>query len=209
MTHKVKRVSIKESSAPILVFHAGRFLLMRVASCEWLKRLMFLLPPPIIASIVIWYLTSELSLFERGVYSAACLLFAFIVWLQYLVAGLTLVNIRKLFVFYKSLAEKRENATGGITDSYRHLREHGNSFFIVLLEILMGVVLFGAGPVGQTAAPCTSFFDNRLLIYLVILVLWIIPAVLVWLIGTLFEREFSGIDAEQGAPGDTPKAARR
>jgi uncharacterized membrane protein len=82
-------------------------------------------------------------------------------------------------------------------------------FFIVMLEILLGVVLFGASAaVGHTAAPSTFAFDSRLLIYLVILVLWILPAVLVWMIGTLFEREFSGIDAEPSATGDAPQAAR-
>jgi hypothetical protein len=30
-------------------------------------------------------------------------------------------------------------------DSYRHLREHGNSFFMVSLEIVLGLAFFGAG----------------------------------------------------------------
>ena len=74
-----------------------------------------------------------------------------------------------------------------MTDSYRHLREHGNSFFIVLLEIVLGVTLFGIGRylVGDSSA------SKRMLSYIVVLLVWIIPAVFVWLIATVFERRFA------------------
>ena len=105
------------ASAPILVFYAGRFLLrLRVAGRVWLTRLVLLLAPPIIASIAIWCLASGLSLGERWFYLAAGFLVVLIVWLQYLVAGLTLVKSKELFEFYTSLARgvKKQRA-GSLT----------------------------------------------------------------------------------------------
>ena len=56
-------------------------------------------------------------------------------------------------------------------ESYRHLREHGNAFFIALLELLLGVALF------YSPVP-----------WGVILMLWIFPTAGVWLFGTLLDN---------------------
>jgi hypothetical protein len=56
-------------------------------------------------------------------------------------------------------------------ESYRHLREHGNAFFIVFLELLLGTALF------------YSPFP-----WVALLALWIFPAAGVWLFGTLLEN---------------------
>lgn len=192
------------SSAPILVLHAGRFLLrLRIVGSAWTKLwfLLLLLLPPLIGSITFSRFASTLGFGERWFYSISSFIAILIVWFQYLVAGLTLLKSGELFKFYSSLALKREKAKGGITDSYRHLREHGNSFFIVFLEVMLGVILVGASSVvGQSTAPAEPFPHNLVLTYLIILVIWIIPAVCVWLIGTLFELEFCGIEADHHSP---------
>jgi membrane protein YdbS with pleckstrin-like domain len=64
------------------------------------------------------------------------------------------------------------------------VREHGNSFFIVFLEVLLGVVLVGMSRhwVGNSS--------SNVLVYISVFIVWIVPAVLVWVIATIFEREF-------------------
>ena len=44
----------------------------------------------------------------------------------------SLAGSRLLFEFY-DLLDKRRSSRGELVKSYRHLREHGNSFFIVFL----------------------------------------------------------------------------
>jgi hypothetical protein len=138
----------------------------------------------------------------------ATYLFAFIVWLQYLVVVLALLKSEAMFAFYQSLTASRDKAKGGITDSYRHLREHGNSFFIVLLEILLGFVLISVGTFGPTASVNLRIIEDTLLLYISIIMIWIVPAALVWLVGTLLERRFSGADAEPRVAGDASQATR-
>jgi len=101
---------------------------------------------------------------------------------------LSVARNRQFFEFYDQLAKRRDSTNGGIVDSYRRLREHGNSFFIVFLEIALAVVLFEA----LRLAPSGVAGNARTVttIWLTVLVIWIVPAVFVWLISTLFERRF-------------------
>jgi hypothetical protein len=177
------------ASAPILVLHAARFLLSLDVGA-WVRVRRFLcygLVPLILGiSAYVWG-ASRFGLVERCFYAVIALIVGLIVWLQYVVVPLTLFRSKELYAFYERLAGNREGARGGMTDSYRHLREHGNSFFIVLLEIVLGVTLFGIGRylVGDSSA------SKRMLSYIVVLLVWIIPAVFVWLIATVFERRFA------------------
>ena len=189
------------ASAPILVFHATRFLLnFDVGIRVWLRRSLCYLLLPLVGAVVVYWLAKKLTLSERLFLSCAGCLFLLTVWLQYCVVVLALLERKKLYLFYERLARRRKGEEGGITESYRHLREHGNSFFIVLLEVLLGVVLVGMGrtQVGSGSA------NERLLVYIYLLVflVWIIPAVLVWIIATVFEREFSETKPSLWESGD-------
>ena len=110
--------------------------------------------------------------------------------MEIVVICLTLWKHRELCAFYDTLASKRQRpATRELTISYRHLREHGNAFFIVLLEVLLGIGLYIAGvlfqqPESQTDASAGSRFQ------LMIIAIWILPAVLVWIAANLVERRF-------------------
>jgi ABC-type sugar transport system permease subunit len=120
----------------------------------------------------------------------------FILCLQGLVICAALRQGDRLWSFYEKLSDHRENANKGeIVDSYRHLREHGNSFFIVFLEITLGIILVGtsaAAGLFDTASPPDGL-DGRFVYPLLVIITWILPAVFVWLIATQFERKF--IDA--------------
>jgi hypothetical protein len=63
-------------------------------------------------------------------------------------------------------------------ESYRHLREHGNAFLILLFEGLLGVVLLGASNSAYA---------------LICLLFWIVPASLVWCLGTWLEVRYARI----------------
>lgn len=74
----------------------------------------------------------------------------------------------------KGMPEKDKPPTPGIeyVTSYRHLREHGNAFLIVLLEGLLAYVLFHS-----PSRSCA----------MIILAVWLLPAATVWLVGTVLE----------------------
>jgi len=84
--------------------------------------------------------------------------------------------------FYRRLAEVRSEAAsekdasptpgGEYITSYRHLREHGNAFMIVLLEVILAYALY------------TSPSET---LTVVILGLWIAPAAMVWFLATGLE----------------------
>jgi hypothetical protein len=84
------------------------------------------------------------------------------------------------FDYYDELVKKRafvDPAGDEYIESYRHLRENGNAFFIVLFELLLAGVLF--------YSPIRWVF---------VLTLWISPAALIWLFGILMEgRDFPNI----------------
>jgi hypothetical protein len=118
---------------------------------------------------------------------------AIVIWPQYLAIFFTLFRTKELLQFYRKLAGKREAAKGGLVESYKHLREHGNSFSIVVLEIVLAIILFTAGNFEATVGGAVAATkDTYVMPYIGIILVWILPAALVWLVGTLFEREFSG-----------------
>ena len=74
---------------------------------------------------------------------------------------------------YFSLVKAREkNQIKEYSESYKHLREHGNAFFIVLFEILLGLALF------QIKKPCEV---------IAVLAVWIIPPTFIWFFGNYLE----------------------
>lgn len=173
------------ASAPILVLHASRFLLAGtvVLSRWWVWGLVVAIP---LSTAVLFFVEAE----PKGLLALGASLLVFmviaIVGLQYAAITLALANRRPLFAYYQQLAASRAKAEGGITDSYRHLREHGNSFFIVLLEALLGILLFAVGLFTDEGSA-----EVRPTVFLLVFVAWILPAVLVWAVATLFELEFS------------------
>ncbi|MEK3776639.1 hypothetical protein MHB85_19255 [Paenibacillus sp. FSL K6-4396] len=87
---------------------------------------------------------------------------------------------RDIYKYYEQLAEhraKREknDAIKEYVESYKHLREHGNAFFIVLMEIILGILLF--------------WFSKIAII--IVIVIWVLAGAYVWTIGTYLERKLS------------------
>lgn len=174
------------ASAPILVLHAVRGSLLRVRSCTNWKLIAFLSVVVIAMSgaqgYVLW-----LALRIKGnpwvsqdfYAGTAFLLFVSVIFVgQLFLLWLAIFGREQhAFEYYDQLVQRRasaSNAGNEYVESYRHLREHGNAFFIALLELLLGAALF------YSPVP-----------WAVILILWIFPAAGVWLFGTLLEsRDF-------------------
>lgn len=87
--------------------------------------------------------------------------------------------------FYRGLADTRSKAmikkenfpTAGheYMTSYRHMREHGNAFMIVILEGVFAYILF------YLPSAAYGFY---------FIFIWLLPATLAWLMGTLLESRF-------------------
>ena len=181
------------ASAPILVFHACRFLL-KPTSRLWFVWL-------VVRSVVAALLAFGAAIgvvravgvpaghcASMAFYSGFCLMWLF--WQQIIAVSWTVYKNDKLYEFYENLEKRRSKATDDIMDSYRHLREHANSLFIVILELLLAFVLFGAGEVTRGVGEASGA-NAGLAIHLGLFILWILPSTVVWLIAVLFEYRFS------------------
>jgi hypothetical protein len=73
-------------------------------------------------------------------------------------------------------------------DTYKHLREHGNSAFIFLLELGLAALVYCVIAKSNKTAP------EQLGVIAVLLAVWALPAVLIHLIGQHLERRFSHYD---------------
>ena len=96
------------ASAPILVFHAGRFLLkLDTPSRTWYGWFLFTLIPPVVPAIVTWCCFTSASRVERWFYSIAWFVTALILWLQVIVVVRTLSKNKELYLFYQKLAARQ------------------------------------------------------------------------------------------------------
>jgi hypothetical protein len=80
------------------------------------------------------------------------------------------------------------------TDSYRHMREHGNFAFIFLLELILASACYGIITAWPKDAK-TSLYPTMSLPWLVVLLaVWSAPAAAVHLLGQHVEHRFSRFD---------------
>jgi hypothetical protein len=77
----------------------------------------------------------------------------------------------------------KSNYKADLADSYKHLREHGNTAFIFLLELALCPILFVVLKFGDGA--------NGLLWLAIVLIIWVIPSVFVHGFGQHLERRYS------------------
>jgi hypothetical protein len=213
------------ASSPFLVFHAGRFLLesgddvksLKRSLLRWSVALILAVPA---AFILVW---AALFLYRRNGFVvlgeflswwAPCFSAPLVWLLQWPVVWRTIKDARltnkdpekansKVYRFYRDLAKRRgtdEAERGGIVDSYRHLREHGNALSIVVLEIVLGAALIRVASVASD--------DTKLPLLALVLAVWVLPGALVWFVGTLIELRFSE-DAEWLEERTTPGAPGR
>ncbi|WP_027252096.1 hypothetical protein [Photobacterium halotolerans] len=86
-----------------------------------------------------------------------------------------------IFDFYKDLVKNRGKdceRRRQYTESYKHLREHGNAFLILFCESVLGMALFSASTLNQV---------------ILVLFLWLVPVLPVWFVGTYLESKLQDI----------------
>lgn len=163
------------ASAPILVFHASRFAFSyagedRLFKPQWYAYTLIILS----VSLTSLYILQFLDLFKIIV----VLLTVAILLPQWVLVFCSVKKIEDNFNFYTMLSAKRLADKTDIRESYKHLREHGNSFSILFFEIVLGVITKSIG------------FENRF--YSIgFMFIWILPAVYVWFVGTGLENRFA------------------
>jgi hypothetical protein len=160
------------ASAPILVLHAARGVILanKTKAYSWacsasiaLIAIMAILIYPYIGMIA----TVSIVLFSNVViYQIILLFFSFV------------KEGELVYYYYNNLALKRSSNTEHskqYVESYRHLREHGNAFFILFFELLLGVILAS---------------QHHVYYVFIVITVWIFPAALVWMLGTVLEFRF-------------------
>ena len=170
------------ASAPVLVLHAVRRVFMTKNACnKEYSQCSKILPSCLVAVFLIgltfigfgfcmpwvhgWL--NELLLILAGVY--LLLQLGLLCW-EY-------SNSKSLLRYYKQL--HRARTSGCIdADSYKHLREHGNAFLLVLHNVMLLGVIF---------AIIQSFGDQ----WIPLAILWIIPAAGVYMLGHKIEAEMA------------------
>lgn len=178
------------ASAPILVMHTVRFLFDIHSNEIKLKRFAWMLVPPIPFTIIYFYLCGQKTL-APNIYTAAFLLGIAILWPQFYAIIMTVKKRDEFFNFYQILANKRQADKGNFVESYKHLREHGNSFLIIVFEFFFGAILYIFGNYHITDInSCNIPPISTVIPYIIVILLWALPASFVWFIGMLLERSF-------------------
>ncbi|WP_236174949.1 hypothetical protein [Pseudomonas pseudonitroreducens] len=83
-------------------------------------------------------------------------------------------------------------------ESYRHLREHGNSAFIFFLELVLASLIY------LSIKESTLSSHAQLSTVGIILAIWATPAILIHLLGQLLERRFSQFDTSKRQRNQQP-----
>lgn len=179
------------ASYPILVFHAIRVnLFNKIPSVKYTVKTLVIF----ICLIVFYYYLCDLGYEFFNIYS---LIFTLEIGFS-IFQGYFLYKVSKKgrgYAYMVSLAKAKNVKTSNtvinagyikdITDSYKHLREHGNTALIILLEISLASIFYFSLRFERE----NGYMDFS--IVSIILIIWIFPAALVYFYGHLLERKFS------------------
>lgn len=170
------------ASSPMLTFHVSRFREIKSVhkNISWNVFFIFLFG-------WLFFICALLALsgYWKGDFSWVQLKFImlgmippfFVFIVQYVFLPKSDSDVIGLFNFYDDLSFLRYYTFTDIMTSYRHLREHGNAYSVLLLEILLGWCLVWAIKVEVYLA-------------IAVLVAWVSPSAFVWVIGTNIEKRY-------------------
>ena len=171
------------SSAPILIFHAARGLLYTQNNNLSIKSIFraVLRVIPVIAVAAILTALTQWSLVGFSIDNTLnlFLLFIFTSIQLFMLFNIFVFSWKETFDYYKSITNKRKNHPDYV-ESYKHIREHGNSFFIVFLEMCLGTSIYHFSTQALTSEETTR---NLFLIILI----WVLPSLWIWFYGNKLE----------------------
>lgn len=172
------------ASSPLLVFHAARWIFLdsRQSCKERFSPLWKCALPSVVIALVLILWSKEL------VYSAlvgvATLLTGFQIY-----AYIQVTKKRKeMFEFYSSLAKARTKEDAEIVESYRTLREHGNAYSIVVMEVGLGMFLVAL--IGFLGSPKVNMEFLIVPGLLLACALWVAPAAAILASASRIEIDF-------------------
>lgn len=165
------------ASAPVLAIHAIRgqvdLVSMKIKWWFWIVTIFLVVLLCIGLAHVVpfqWHTQSFLSL----------VFFSLVVGVQIaLIVAAHTNRFARVADFYWKLTDARSKDSLHVheyVESYRHLREHGNAFAIIILELGLATVL--------VSVPSPSWL-------VLFLTIWVLPASYCWLIGTLLEARLT------------------
>lgn len=180
------------ASGPVLIMHMARAMFWApIQKKGWrsrANRLGAVLAPALIAGEAYWFL-SPMQSFPVFLKSTIAALFGMVLALQAVLLTRVFQNSSQQTIrYYRRLIERRERPSSGqYVESYRHLREHGNSFLIVFFEFWLGLILFAFVNTGSvTNDPTTA--ENAIRNLFIVVFLWSMPASIVWFFGNKLEH---------------------
>lgn len=205
------------SSIPILTFHAARTALWRTHKNDKYevifsrltriytqgKKVEKNLLSLIIMLLVLWPLTSgtiiAFQTFESGLISNSFVTYLLVITCllvltsQFAAVALLAFGRQKIYGNLKRLSKARENNEnkGGFIDTYRHLREHGNSVAILVLEAILGASLIGIISHFSGHPEIENELRSMAASCFALLILWVTPGASVWFLAGWIESKFA------------------
>ncbi|MBK0413375.1 hypothetical protein JD974_03055 [Chromobacterium haemolyticum] len=170
------------ASAPMLVLHVSRYQERKKSIGRCFDKVVFFVFGGWVALAggVLYfcgYFDTELTGHQFKLMSILGVIVFFLIVVQIGAQPKSEDDIVHLFDFYAKLTFLRFYTFSDIMTSYRHIREHGNAYSVLLLELLLGFTLWLA---------------LKLHIYLVpiVVVAWVFPAAYSWQVGTNIEKMY-------------------
>jgi hypothetical protein len=165
------------ASAPVLTLHTTRaHLQLSVMKKHWLVHAVSIIVSICVAIYVAWCYISPIAAIVLGVILGSQV---------GLIVAMFATKFSCIEKYYRDLATARSKAlvkegvpaSPGMEyiTSYRHLREHGNAFSIVLLELVLAWSLY------QLCSATEAFY---------LLFVWLLPAAITWVVGTILESRY-------------------
>lgn len=161
------------ASAPVLVYHAVR-------SSFSNNKLYFILCGVVSFFILLVFLFFFECVYQFKFNNGVYLLFLYFIF-QLLIIIYRWFS-KKSFFFYKNLHNARQLGAIDVT-SYKHLREHGNAFLIVLHNLFFMYVIVSLSELFKIISWQGKLIGFEVDKIIFLSVLWIVPASLVYFIG--------------------------
>lgn len=177
------------ASAPILVFHAGRaFMFKSAINPTPYKGIYSRIPLILIIALGIPAYLAACNRFTPTQASAAGS-YALMLTLQFrVVEAILRSRWSDAIKYYTTIINKRKSGKHSeYIESYRHMREHGNSFLIVIFQMLLAFPLY--------ALACAPSFEplDSIRNGFIILFLWTAPAAFIWAYAIKIENNLQNL----------------
>jgi hypothetical protein len=171
------------ASVPMLTIHTARVLLR---SCSWGRALLgSLVSVLVIPAVAIWIISESIGFGEFTQKLAFVALWIVVSFQGFLILRV-LRRPQETEDLYDKLSTQRSRSPEFV-ESYRHMREHGNSVLIVLGELLLTYCLWNIHP----SAACPPNDSAVLLCLGLVVAFWLAPSACVWMVGTHLERHLA------------------